>query len=137
MRTEAWKTAEDEFDRHWVRLGKGAYLYKFKDARALHGMNKRQVAAGVQPSDRLVTHEGVTFYAEVKYTEDLRGFNFTGIKPSQIAAATQVLAAGGEYRIYIKSGASGLWYCVPYGVIQSWPTRSMTWKELEPYECTM
>lgn len=133
MTGEAWNDAEKEFDGHWLRLGKAAHLYKFKDARHLHGMNKRKTAAGVQPSDRLVTFAGQTFYAEVKFTIDPVAFHFGGIQPSQIAAATQVTAAGGKYFIYIKSGVLSRWFRVPYVVIAEWPRRSITWNELEPF----
>lgn len=130
MSKEPWEIAEDDFDKHWKKLGKKAHLFEFKDARYLRGMNKRPTAVGNQPSDRLVTYEGVTFFAEVKYTDDPKRFHFNRIKPSQIAFATQCCAAGGDYRIYIKSGFHNQWYCVPFPVIQGTDGASLTWDEL-------
>ena len=129
-----WELAEDDFDNHWKRMGKRAHLFEFKDARALRGMNKRPTAVGKQPSDRLVTFDGVTFFAEVKFTTDPRGFNFNLIKPGQWGTAIMVTAAGGDYRIYIKSAVTGDWYCLPFSVIQGWPARSMTWSDLLFYK---
>lgn len=137
MTQEAWELAEDEFDAYWRRMGKAAFLFEFKDARALRGMNKRRTAVGKQPSDRLITHAGVTFFAEVKYTDHVGRFDFSLIKPGQHGTGIMVSAAGGEYRVYIKSGLLQQWFCVPYPVIQHWPRQSMTWDDLQPYRVSI
>lgn len=137
MSQAAWEKAEDDFDAHWRRMGKAAFLFEFKDARHLRGMNKRPTAVGKQPSDRLITHAGVTFFAEVKYTDHVSRFDFGLIKPGQKGTGRMVVAAGGEYRIYIKSGLLQQWFCVPYHVIDTWPRQSMTWQELQPYQVSI
>lgn len=133
MTKEAWEQAEDDFDNHWKRMGKKACLFEFRDARKLHGMNKKRVATGKQPSDRLVTVGGITFYAEIKYTTDPHRFSFGLMKPGQKGHATMVVAAGGEYRVYVKSEHTGLWYNIPYQAIQDHTAQSFTWAELSPF----
>lgn len=137
MSKEAWELAEDDFDDHWRRMGKRAFLFEFKDARHLRGMNKRPTAVGKQPSDRLVTYQGVTFFAEVKYTDDPSRFDFGLIKPGQHGTGIMVSAAGGEYRVYVKSGALNQWFMIPYPVIRDWHKKSMTWQDLQPYKVTI
>jgi penicillin-binding protein-related factor A (putative recombinase) len=133
----AWEVAEDDFDAHWKRMGKRAHLFEFKDARALRGMNKRPTAVGKQPSDRLITFDGCTFFAEVKHTTDKTAFHFGNIQPGQKAFATLCTAAGGDYRIYIRSEIQQQWYCVPFRAIQSHPKQSMSWAELAPYKVSI
>lgn len=137
MSKEPWEQAEDDFDDHWTRLGKKACLFEFRDARKLHGMNKKRVATGKQPSDRLVTYNGVTFYAEVKYTTDPVRFSFGLMKPGQHGHALRTILAGGEYRVYVKSAHTGLWYCIPYEVIRNHTAKSLTWAELAPFITTI
>lgn len=134
---QAWELAEDEFDNHWKRLGKAAHLWEFKDARALRGMNKRPTATGKQPSDRLITYEGKTFFAEVKHTTDPKAFHFGSIQPGQKAFATLCTAAGGDYRIYIRSEVLQQWFCLPFSVIQAHPKQSITWPELAPFQVSI
>lgn len=137
MSKEAWELAEDEFDNHWRRMGKRAFLFEFKDARHLRGMNKRATAVGKQPSDRLVTFQGKTFFAEVKFTDHPSRFDFSLIKPGQHGTGLMVVAAGGEYRVYVKSGAHDQWYLIPYQDIRDWHKKSMTWEDLQPYKVTL
>jgi hypothetical protein len=132
-----WELAEDEFDHHWKLKGKRAFLFEFKDARYLRGMNKRPTAVGNQPSDRLVTYDGVTFFAEVKYTTHPTRFDFGLLKPGQHGAGIRTVAAGGEYRVYVKSAVHNQWYCIPYQVIQNCPRQSLLWTELETLKVSL
>lgn len=137
MSQEPWEVAEDDFDRHWKLKGKAAFLFEFKDARHLRGMNKRPTAVPKQPSDRLVTHQGKTFFAEVKYTDHPTRFDFSLIKPGQHGTGKMVSAAGGDYRVYVKSGVHDQWFCIPYPVIRDWHKQSMTWEDLQPYKVSI
>lgn len=137
MTKEAWELAEDDFDDHWRRKGKRAFLFEFKDARYLRGMNKRATAVGKQPSDRLVVADGKMFFAEVKYTDHPTRFDFNLIKPGQHGTGIMVTTAGGDYRVYVKSGVHNQWFCIPYDVIKDWHKRSMTWEDLQPYKVTI
>lgn len=134
---EAWELAEDDFDAHWRRMGKRAFLFEFKDARHLRGMNKRPTAVGKQPSDRLITCDGVTFFAEVKYTDHPTRFDFGLIKPGQHGTGIMVTRAGGEYRVYVKSGVLSQWFMIPYPVILEHEKKSLTWEELQPHKVTI
>lgn len=137
MSREAWEIAEDDFDAHWRRFGKRAFLFEFKDARHLRGLNKRATAVGKQPSDRLVTFDGKTFFAEVKYTDHVSRFDFNLIKPGQHGTGIMVTTAGGDYRVYVKSGLLQQWFMIPYSVIMDWHKRSMTWEDLQPYKVSI
>ncbi len=128
-----WQQAEDDFDSHWFKLGKKAHLYVFKDAATLRAMNKRPTAVGNQPSDRLITHQGVTFYAEVKSTTNPTSFAFALLKPGQIGSAKMITTAGGSYFVFVKSLILDRWFKVPFSVIDDAPGSSIKWQDLELY----
>jgi penicillin-binding protein-related factor A (putative recombinase) len=128
--------SEDIFDRAWFLLGKRAYVYEFEDAKKATGRNRRVVGIKNQPSDRIVTFDGETFYAEVKSTIEERRFPFSLLRATQGAYARMIVAAGGRYDIFLHSLAHDRWYRVPYAVVKAVSeagTKSMTWAELEPY----
>jgi penicillin-binding protein-related factor A (putative recombinase) len=89
-----------------------------------------------RPSDRLVTFEGETFYAEVKSTTHERLFPFSLLRPTQSGYATMILAAGGRYDIFVHSLFHDRWYRVPYAAVKAAVKEgrgSFRWDELEPY----
>lgn len=112
------KPAQDEFERHWRGLGKQAYCIPFYDAAYLRGLNDGHVEAPRQPADYLVTHNGVTFYAEVKSTENPTRFKFSMLRTNQWAAAHRVTVAGGEYFVFVKSLKLNRWFRVPASYIK-------------------
>lgn len=136
MAKNTGKPSEETFDKFWAKLGKKAFVFKFTDASEARGMNKRTVNIKAQPSDRLITFQGVTWYAEVKSTIDEKRFNFSLLRTTQGSYAAQVEAAGGMYLVYIHSIATDIWYCVPYSTIR-WAKEnnksSFTWQELSTY----
>lgn len=130
----AWDEAEKEFEGFYRK--KGNYLYAFEDTReALRTGGSRRVFTKARPSDYLVTSEGVTFFAEVKYCSNATSFPFSNIAPEQFAAALQCTMAKGLYLFFIKSSITNLWYKVPASVIlELWETqRSIKWTELHAY----
>jgi penicillin-binding protein-related factor A (putative recombinase) len=129
--------SEKIFDDYWASFGRRAALVKFEDAAALYGKNKRPVANAAKPSDRLVTFEGETFYAEVKSTIDPRRFGFNKIRKTQRGYAKQITAAGGRYDFYIHSLHLDQWFRVPAQVILTTEAKSLSWEELKPYETSL
>lgn len=129
------KTAEAEFEAYFASLGKRAFIYRFADAAEIRGRTGNIGQVRPVPSDYLVTFDATTFYAEVKSTENETRFPFALLRKGQSAVAHQVLAAGGDYYIYIKSLALNRWYKVPYFLIDQSKDegkKSLTWEELEP-----
>jgi len=51
--------------------------------------------------------------------------------------AVMILAAGGEYLVYVHRVLTDEWFRIPYQVIKNHSTRSLTWKELENYRWTL
>lgn len=89
-------------------------------------------ATGIsQPSDLLVTCSGLTFYAEVKSTDNERGITQSLIK-RQAGSRRRVLAAGGMYLYYIYRIATKQWYEIPGDVFQD-TEGTFLWKDLEIY----
>ena len=129
-----WQKAEDEFDHHWSVKGKSAYVFKFPDAAEIYGRVKVIGKSRAMPSDRIVTHNGETYYAEVKSTSDPDRFKQSLLRKTQSAMARQIIAAGGKYLVYVKSLVLGRWFVMPYAVASARP--SYLWTELEPYSWT-
>lgn len=130
------KPSEEEFDKAWARLGKRAHVFKFVDSAAATGLNGRKTNTGNQPSDRLLTFEGQTIYAEIKSTVDERNFPFSLLRTTQGAYAAGVIAAGGTYDVFVHALAYGRWYRVPYALIRDTKAAgraSLSWLELAPY----
>lgn len=130
------KPSEEIFDDAWKPLGKKAYVFKFEDTASLRGRNKKAVFAAAQPCDRLVVHDGRTFFAEIKSTIDPERFKFSLLRRVQSYAATAAAAAGGDYFIFIHNLTQDQWFRVPYSVVAAAKAEgrgSLTWAELTPY----
>jgi len=121
------KPSETIFDDHWVRYGKRAMVYKFEDAAALYGLNKKAVANSKKPCDRLVVHDGQVIWAEVKSTHHKTSFPFSIIKKGQIGYAKMVRAAGGTYNFYVHSLLLDKWFCIPASVVLDHDKQSLRW----------
>lgn len=133
------KPSEEIFDSAWFRLGKRAYVYEFEDAAKATGRNRRVVGIKNQPSDRLVTFEGETFYAEIKSTVHPTLFQFSLLRPTQGGYATMIRAAGGCYDIFVHSLAHDRWFRVPYAAVKTAVGEgrsSLRWEELGPFSWT-
>lgn len=131
---------EDDFEGKIRSLGKAAYLYRLVDAAEIRGRTGIVGRARAQPSDYLLTYKGKTVYAEVKGCEKETSFPLSYLRDAQTSAAKQVVAAGGEYLVFIKRLAVGNWYCVPYPALISLPTdgaKSVKWEALAPFKWEM
>jgi penicillin-binding protein-related factor A (putative recombinase) len=127
------KPSEELFDAAWKRCGKHAFNFKFADSAALTGMNKKVVAALAQPSDRLIVHRGAVEFAEVKSTNNPTSFPFSMLRRTQKAFAAFVLAAGGQYVVYVHSLIHNQWFRIPYDKINSVKEEgreSIKWEDL-------
>lgn len=136
MSTLTWRAAEDEFADFFKAYGKRAFVYRFQDTREAMGITgSRRVFTQSRPSDYLVTHEGVTFYAEVKSSQHEVSFNLNNIATAQWNAAIQHTAAGGQYFFFIRSEHGEAWYKVPAEfLIQIRKERkSVRWAELSKF----
>lgn len=128
------RPSEDIFDASWQRLGKQAHVFVFTDAAKASGLNNRRTTIGAQPSDRLLTYQGKTIYAEIKSTTDPEAFRFSLLRKTQGSYAAAILAAGGTYDLFIHALTTNQWYRVPYQVIKSHTQKHLKWDELEKYK---
>lgn len=79
--------------------------------------------------------DGVTSYCEVKSTVNKTSFGFNLLQPAQVSAGRRVLAAGGEYWVYVHALSLGKWFKIPFDLIRSTTDkRSISWPDLAPYE---
>lgn len=124
-----------DFENRLKRLGKAAYLYKLVDAAEIKGRTGIAGRARAQPSDYLLTYKGRTVYAEVKGCENTTSFPLSYLRDVQSAAARQIIAAGGEYLVFIKQLTTGLWFSVPHGVLHALAgdNKSVKWEALAPH----
>ena len=129
-----WQDAEKEFENYFRSRGKRSHVHRFEDTKAVRGRTKGNGFAAAQPSDYLVTDEGSSFYAEVKFCNNKISFPFGSIRPSQWTAARRVTAAGGSYYFYIYSTEVGTWFRVPASTLINSDKRSMKWSELAQHK---
>lgn len=133
------KLSEEIFDEAWKRLGKRAYVYTFIDTAKASGRNNRRTFMDAQPSDRLLTFDGVTSFAEIKSSIDHENFKFSLLRQGQGFAAASAMAAGGAYDVYFHSLPYDRWFKIPYSVIRQAKDAgrgSFKISELEPYAWT-
>lgn len=138
--TNNGKLAEREFEAYWRSRGKRAHLHRFTDAAEVTGLNHRKpTIMKKQPSDYLLTERGETVYAEVKSTENVRGFPLSLIGAFQLGSAEQVITAGGRYEFFVRRlhPTQPAWYRVPGGIILCRKggnaLQYLSWEELEPH----
>jgi len=125
---QQWQKAEDDFDDYFKRKGKRAFVFKFPDAAEIYGRVGKIGQTRAVPSDRIVTCEGETYFAEIKSTEDPLRFKRSLLRKSQSAFATQVIAAGGLYLVFVKALVLNCWYVMPYRRATAEP--SVLWTDL-------
>lgn len=127
--SRAGKEAEDNF----ADIFPGpVHIHKLVDTRAARSL----VAA--QPSDRIVTYRGSTWYAEVKATDNVDRFEFkSALRPNQHAAAAGVLHSGGDYVVHVYSVHLTRWFHIHYRDIRTWLGKgkaSIKWVDLEAHD---
>lgn len=129
-----WMDAQKDFESVWV--GKHNWCYAFEDSREAMGLGKsRRIFTKGRPSDYLVTANGLTFFAEVKSSQDKVSFNLNNVEESQWKAAIQSVAAGGLYFFFVRCEMNGKWFQVPAAVFveQRKTKKSIKWDDLQQY----
>ena len=107
------------------------------DAAEVRGRTGKIGFVRAMPSDYVIVVNGITEFAEVKSTQDPTAFRFSLLKTSQGAAAPQVLAAGGNYNVYVHRLVDDTWFKVPFSLIQKTKNdgkQSIKWEDLKDYE---
>lgn len=128
------KPSEHIFENKISAHGKNGYFYRIPDAAEVRGRTGRIGYIRKTPSDYIVTLYGETFYAEIKSTVNPKFFAKSFLKIGQKNAARQVLAAGGQYLIFIHSLATQEWYRVPANVLIETPKTTFSWTELQHFK---
>jgi penicillin-binding protein-related factor A (putative recombinase) len=139
MAKNTGKPSETFFENVWLRLGKRAFCYRIADAAEVRGRTGKIGMTRATPSDYIVTHAGVTFYAEVKSTQEKTSFPFSLLKKGQNAAAPQVVTAGGGYFVFAHNLTTDTWYRIPFEVITAVKAigrSSIPWSEMETLKWT-
>lgn len=91
----------------------GCAIFRLRDKRDLHGLNRRSVAAFGQPSDYVVVSPyGAALY-EVKSSHEKTSFPLSCFTKAQLAAMSQCVACnvGYNYVVYIHNLNDNQWYC--------------------------
>lgn len=109
-------------------LPKKAFAHRLVDTKAARNLVENQ------PSDYVVTANGVTWYAEVKLCAERVSFPFDNISKGQLRAMALQLRAGGEYFVHIKSSDKNRWYHIPAALILDTlesGKKSLKWSEID------
>jgi len=134
---QKWKKAQKDFENTFKALGKRAWVCRLSDTAEAKALSGPRAMISAQPSDYIVVVDGHLFFAEVKSSSSKTSFSKHGIRPSQMAAARMVTAAGGDYYFFIKSEHLNKWFKVPaHIIIDNRDKASVKWTELEDYEWT-
>jgi len=138
IRKNTGKTSEGRFEAYWKGFGKKAYLERRVDLAHVRGLNPdvKGLKLPPQPSDYMLTVDGVTTYAEVKSCSNKTSFPFSQIETGQWAAMVQVLAAGGRYLFFLHNIETNTWYAVPGQHIKTTHDQgkhSVKWADLEAF----
>jgi len=109
---EIKKISESAFENQGNALGKECYIQRLIDNSDLMNRgNRGHASLPRQPADFIVMLKGLTFFAEVKGTEQDK-FYLSRFEPSQWAGMMRSHAAGGNYNIFIYHVPSKLWTVV-------------------------
>ncbi len=130
-----WQKAED-IVYNYFSSRKDSYITRLKDT---HDINAQLRRFGERPiilgkkreSDFIVIEDGITYFAEVKCTTNVKGVT-KSLFSSQEGKRNRILRANGSYHYFIYSTVREQWYMVPAVVIAENPNR--TWEELKLYK---
>ena len=104
------KTSEGIFED--AMEARGYAVFRLRDKRDLHGLNKRSVAAFGQPSDYIVVAPGGAFLAEVKSSLNKTSFSYDCFTVAQKSAMARchMRRVGHLYLVYIHNLSNDEWY---------------------------
>lgn len=130
------KKSENSFEAQLTKLGKRAYFHRLTDAADVKGRTGVVGYQPKQPSDYMIVLDGQTSFAEVKSTQNQTSFPFSLLKPGQTAHAKRILAAGGNYLVFVHNLTTDVWYRIPMSVIEAVKARgnqSIPWSDLSEF----
>lgn len=112
---------------------KQIYAARFADT---HDANKgrwgdpsqKKVIIPRKPCDMMLVVKGMTYFCEVKSTENKKGLK-SSLFTEQYAERTRIVNAGGSYLYLIYSYAKEKWYWVPFEDLNE----NATWEELDKF----
>lgn len=134
MAKNTGKPSEELFEDHFTRFGKAAYVYRFVDAAEVRGRTGRIGMIRPAPSDFFVVHNGNSFFAEVKSTQNPTSFPFSLLRRTQSAHAKMVMSAGASYFVFLHDLTRNLWFKIPYSFIEGWTkSKSIPWQHLSEF----
>lgn len=128
------KLAEQWFEASFKTLGKTVLLYPFEDYYQAKFNSGANSAAKAQPSDYLLTENGVLGFAEVKSSLNASSFPFADIRPLQWQFARKQTAANGVYEFFILNLNTNTWYRIKASFLlehKDTGSKSIKWSLLE------
>jgi penicillin-binding protein-related factor A (putative recombinase) len=136
MAKNTGKPTEQAFEDLFKPAGKRAFLHRLTDASDVFGLTDKAANQAAQPSDYVVVHDGETFFAEVKSTQNATSFPFSLLKSGQSAAGLQIEGAGGHYLVFVRALAlpGQPWFRVHYSTIRAAKADgkgSLKWKDMQ------
>lgn len=128
------KDSEDIFETGMKKHG--CAVFRLRDKRDLHGLNKHSVAVFGQPSDFVVIASRGAFLVEVKSTQEKTSFPFSCFTKAQASAMAQCVSCkvGHNYLIYIHNLNANEWYSTTADqVIATYKEnrKSLRWDEIQ------
>lgn len=131
-----WKQAEATVYKYFSEK-KGSFIHRFIDTHDINAQlnrfkdDKPIIYTEKKPSDFIVIEDGITFFAEVKSTENVKGVTSALFK-EQEGMRKRILKVNGLYFYFIYSLFNKCWYKVPGEIIEEKENRK--WEELEQYK---
>lgn len=130
-----WQKAE-KIVYDYFGSSKDSYITRLSDT---HDINAQLRRFGEKPivlgkkreSDFIIVQNGLTYFAEVKCTSNIRGVT-KSLFESQEGKRNRILRVGGNYQYFIYSTVREQWYIVPGSVFYENPNRS--WEDLKYYK---
>lgn len=90
--------------------------------------SQKKVIITRKPCDMMLVIKGMTYFCEVKSTENKKGLK-SSLFTKQYAERTRIVSAGGNYLYLIYSYAKEKWYWVPFENLNE----NATWEELDKF----
>lgn len=112
-------------------------VFRLRDAKDLHGLNKRRVTAFCMPADFVVVSPNSMFFAEVKSSNNKTSFSLSCFQPAQKAAMVRCYSASDiiRYYVFVHNIITDMWYIIDGGEIVRAirdKKKSIKWGDLRP-----
>lgn len=117
----------ENFIYEFFNKDKTACCFRFSDTHDTFQGRGRGVILPSAPSDFVVTHLNITYYAEVKSTISPIGLTASLFKQQELRR-NKILKAGGEYWYFIYSETCDRWFVISGKLISENP--NLKWESL-------